>query len=141
MKKAKGIFAEFKDFITRGNVIDLAVGVLIGAAFQAIVNSLVNDIISPLLGIFGKMDFSKHSFDVGEAQIKYGAFITAVINFLIMAFIIFWIVKFISKLKNIKITKEDEVIKAPTVKKCPYCITEIAIEATRCPHCTSELEE
>lgn len=133
----KKFFAEFKEFVMRGNVLDLAVGVIIGAAFQAIVTSLTNDIISPLLGIFGGMDFSDMSFTINGATIAYGKFITAIINFLIMAFIIFLIVKLVNKIMSIG--KKPEPEKAPTTKKCPFCCSEIDIKATKCPHCTSDV--
>ena len=145
---------EFKKFISRGNVLDLAVGVIIGGAFQGIVKSLVDDIISPIIGLVFKADFKDLLIRVKpavldeagnvltpELSIKYGAFITAVINFLIMAFVIFLLVKFVNKLLSLGKKKEEEAPKAPTTKKCPYCCTEIAIEATRCPHCTSELKD
>ena len=133
------IFKEFKEFIMRGNVMDLAVGVIIGGAFSAIVTSLTDDIISPVLGIFGGMDFSDLSVEVNGANIMYGKFITAIINFLIMALIIFLLVKGINKLMSIGKKKEEEP--EPTTKVCPFCCTEIDIKATRCPHCTSELPE
>ena len=133
------IFKEFKEFIMRGNVMDLAVGVIIGGAFGAIVTSLTDDIISPVLGIFGGMDFSDLSVEVNGANIMYGKFITAIINFLIMALIIFLLVKGINKLMSIGKKKEEEP--DPTTKVCPFCCTEIDIKATRCPHCTSELPE
>ena len=133
------IFKEFKEFIMRGNVMDLAVGVIIGGAFSAIVTSLTDDIISPVLGIFGGMDFSDLSVEVNGANIMYGKFITAIINFLIMALIIFLLVKGINKLMSIGKKKEEEP--DPTTKVCPFCCTEIDIKATRCPHCTSELPE
>ena len=132
----KAFFAEFKKFILRGNVIDLAVGVIIGAAFQAIVTSLVDDIISPLIGLVANTDLSAMVATVGDVEIRWGAFITAIINFIIMAFVIFLIVKAINKAAELGKKKEEE---APTPKKCPYCKSEIPIEATRCPHCTSEL--
>ncbi len=132
----KAFFAEFKKFILRGNVIDLAVGVIIGAAFQSIVTSLVDDIISPLIGLVANTDLSAMVATVGDVEIRWGAFITAIINFIIMAFVIFLIVKAINKAAELGKKKEEE---APTTKKCPYCKSEIPIEATRCPHCTSEL--
>ncbi len=144
----KKFLSEFKDFITKGNVMDLAVGVIIGAAFKDIVTSLTDNIISPILGVFGKVDFSQYVIKLsGENAIKYGAFITAVINFLIMAFIIFLLVKGLSTVQNLgtKLTKkkneDGEVEVVPTTKLCPFCKTEIAIDATRCPHCTSELDK
>lgn len=144
MSKKKGFVGEFREFIMRGNVLDLAVGVIIGAAFQAIVKSLVDDIITPLIGIIlGKVDFSALSVMVGDAKIAYGNFITAIINFLIMAFVIFLIVKGINavseKAASLK-KKDEEEAPAPTTKACPYCKSEIDIEATKCPHCTSEVK-
>lgn len=133
------IVKEFKEFVMRGNVMDLAVGVIIGGAFGAIVTSLTDDIISPVLGIFGGMDFSDLSVEVNGANIMYGKFITAIINFLIMALIIFLMVKGINKIMSLGKKKEEEA--APTTKVCPFCCTEIDIKATRCPHCTSELPE
>ena len=135
MKKFLG---EFKEFIMRGNVLDLAVGVIIGAAFQAIVTSLTTDIISPILGIFGGMNFDSLVLEFNGVAIGYGKFITAIINFLIMAFVIFLLVKFVNKVMSIG--KKPEPKKDPTTKKCPYCMSEIAIEATRCAHCTSQLD-
>ena len=137
----KKFFDEFKAFISRGNVMDMAVGVIIGASFKAIVDSLVADIINPLLGLFGGMNFSEYKLKlIGDATLNYGNFITAIINFVIMAFVIFCIVKFMNGV-SAKFTKkkEEEVPAAPTTKVCHFCKSEIAIEATRCPHCTSEL--
>ena len=135
----KKFIGEFKEFIMRGNVIDLAVGVIIGGAFQAIVSSLVDDILMPLIGIIlGKVDFSALVAQVGDAQIAYGKFITAIINFIIMAFVIFLIVKAINKVSSIG--KKEEPAAAPTTKVCPFCKSEIAIDATKCPHCTSDVE-
>ncbi len=133
------IVKEFKEFIMRGNVMDLAVGVIIGGAFGAIVTSLTEDIISPVLGIFGGLDFSDLVANVNGAEIRYGAFITAIINFLIMALIIFLMVKGINKVMSLGKKKEEE--EAPTTKECPCCFTEIDIRASRCPHCTSEIPE
>ncbi len=146
----KKFFGEFKEFIMKGNVLDLAVAVIIGAAFQNIVTSLTDNIISPILGLFTKINFDQLSLKIefpslvegvlGSAvEIKYGAFITAVINFLIMALIIFLLVKGINKIMSIGKKKEEEEEEA-TTKECPFCKSEIAIEATRCPHCTSILE-
>ena len=138
----KKFFSEFKEFVMRGNVLDLAVGVIIGAAFQAIVTSLTSDIISPILGIFGGMNFDQLSFTINGATIGYGKFITAIINFLIMALILFCIVKTFNNLQTkvdgLSGKKKEEPAK-PATKICPYCRSEIAAEATRCPHCTSEL--
>lgn len=152
---------EFKEFAMRGNIMDLAIGVVIGGAFQKIVNSLVNDIIMPAISVItGKVDFSDMVFTVGEASIKYGNFITAIVDFLIIAFSIFLVVKYINKLNRIKDleeavvskidkkgkfkkhkTEEPEEPKEPETKICPYCLTEIKYKAKRCPHCTSELQE
>ncbi|MCF2553891.1 large conductance mechanosensitive channel protein MscL [Faecalicatena contorta] len=138
----KKFMNEFKEFISRGNVMDMAVGIIIGGAFTSIVSSLVEDIINPLLGLFGGMNFDKLQLNLlGEVTLNYGKFISAVINFLIMAFIVFMLMKvmngFAAKLKR----KEEEVEEEKTTKTCPFCKSEIAIEATRCPHCTSVLEE
>ena len=142
----KKFIKEFKEFITKGNVMDLAVGVIIGAAFKDIVTSLTDNIISPILGLFGKVDFSQYQINLfGDNAIKYGAFITSVINFLIMALIIFLMIKAVSSIEKFskeKLSKKqlEEAPAAPTTKVCPYCKSEIAIDATRCPHCTSEVE-
>ena len=140
----KKFFNEFKEFAMRGNVVDMAVGVIVGASFKAIVDSLVNDLLSPLLGTFLKMDFSNLAItlvpataDAEAVMFKYGAFITAVINFLIMAFVIFLLVKFLNKVSSIG--KKPEAPKAPTTKKCPFCCSEIDINAVKCAHCASEL--
>lgn len=126
---------EFKAFVMRGSVLDLAVGVIIGGAFGAIVSSLVNDILMPLIGlVLGGIDFSKLSTQVGDATIGWGAFIQAVINFIIIAFVIFIIVKGANNLKKSPPPAD------PTTKECPHCFTTISIKATRCPNCTSELK-
>lgn len=137
----KKFFEEFKTFISRGNVMDMAVGVIIGASFKAIVDSLVADIINPLLGLFGGMNFSEYKLKlIGDATLNYGNFITSIINFLIMAFVIFCIVKLMNGMAaKFAKKKAEEAPSAPTTKVCPFCKTEIAIDATRCPHCTSEL--
>ena len=137
-------FKDFRAFISKGNVLDLAVGVIIGGAFQSIVSSFTGDIISPLLGLFTNMDFSHLVATVGDVEIRYGAFITAVINFLIMALVVFSFVRALRKAESLAgglIKKEEEEEKEPTTKKCPYCMSEIDIKATRCPQCTSELQE
>ena len=136
----KSFMSEFKEFISRGNVMDMAVGVIIGGAFSAIVTSLVDDIINPILGCFGGMDFSSIVIPlVGDASLKVGAFINAVINFLIMAFILFSIIKAMNTASS-KLKKEEEEA-APTTKMCPYCKSEdIPIGACKCLHCGSELE-
>jgi len=140
----KKFFGEFKEFISKGNVMDMAVGIIVGGAFTAIVTSLTNDILNPLLGSLFKMDFSNLVAKINGAELRYGAFIMAVINFLIVAFVLFLIVKGMNavrqaaeKLKKPEPKKEE----APTTKVCPFCQSEISIKATRCPHCTSELPE
>ncbi len=139
-KEKEGKFLkEFKEFALRGNVLDLAVGVLIGGAFQKLITSLTDNLISPILGLFGGVNFSEYSWKIGSLKLTYGAFITDVINFIIMAFVIFLIVKFMNKLANIG-HKEKKVVEEVTTKICPHCYSEINIKADRCPHCTSELE-
>lgn len=138
-------FEEFKKFISRGNVMDMAVGVIIGGAFTAIVNSLVNDIFMPLLSLItGGFDIAgmSVSFGVGDnaATLNYGAFLSAVMNFLLIALVIFCIIKAMNTAKDKMLKKPEEEAPAPTTKKCPYCMSEIDIHATRCPHCTSELQ-
>ncbi len=136
----KAFMKEFKEFIARGNVMDMAVGIIIGGAFTAIVTSLVEDIINPILGIFGGMDFSEIVIPLtGTSTLNIGSFISAVINFLIIALILFNIIKGMNKLSSLG--KKEEEPAAPTTKKCPYCQSEISIEATRCPHCTSQLDQ
>ena len=141
--KEKGIIAEFKKFIMRGNVMDMAVGVIVGGAFTSIVSSLNTDILSPVLAVFGGVDFSHLSIKLGTAEeapvLAYGSFITAIINFLITAFVIFLLIKAINIINDKLTPKKVEVPAAPTTKECPYCKSQIAIAATRCPHCTSEL--
>jgi large conductance mechanosensitive channel len=146
-EKGKGFLEEFKKFIMRGNVMDMAVGVIVGGAFTAIVTSLNEDILTPILGIFGGTDFSYLTVTLGSGEnapvLHYGNFITAVINFLITALVIFVMLKGINalteKLNSLK--GEEEEKPAPTTKKCPFCKSEIDIAATRCPHCTSQLDE
>lgn len=105
----KKFFSEFKEFISRGDVMNLAVGVIIGSAFQAIVNSLVKDIVSPVIGLFANTNFDNLMIKVGDVEIKYGSFLTALINFIIMAFIIFLIVKAVNNLTNAIIKKEEKI--------------------------------
>jgi large conductance mechanosensitive channel len=128
---------EFRDFAVRGNVIDLAIAVIIGGAFGKIVGSLVNDILMPLVGLaLGGINFAEQAFTIGEAVIKWGAFVQTVIDFVIIAFVIFMIIKAVNKTKK----EEPAPIPAePTVKTCSFCFTEIPIKATRCPNCTSQL--
>lgn len=144
MAKLKGIAEEFKKFIMRGNVMDMAVGVIVGGAFTSIVTSLNKDILTPILGIFGGTDFSNLKLALGKGEnapvLCYGNFITAVINFLITAFVIFMLIKAINVVSD-RLLKKEKKEEAPTTKDCPYCMSKIAIKATRCPHCTSLLEE
>ena len=142
---------EFKEFAIKGNMIDMAVGIIIGGAFNSLVSTLVNDVIMPLLSVLtGKIDFSNIFFAMdgkhydtlsavpeGVATVNIGVFISGVINFIIMAFVVFMIVKMINKIRE---PKGKPAPAASTTKKCPYCRSEIAIEATRCPHCTSVLD-
>ena len=140
-KEVKGIkkfFEEFKAFAMRGNVLDMAVGVVVGGAFTAIVTALVDDIINPVIGLFFKMDFSDVVINLGGSSIKIGDFVNNVINFLIVAFVLFVVIKAINALH--KKPAEPAAPAAPTTKACPYCQTEIPIKAVRCPHCTTKLE-
>ena len=132
----KGFLNEFKEFALKGNVIDLAVGIIIGAAFTAIITSLVNDIISPLLGLFVSVNFSSLQAEAGGAVFTYGNFIMAVINFLLVALVLFMIIRSINRMSNLKMKEEKEEV---TTKACPYCKNDIPLEAVRCPYCTSEL--
>ena len=136
----KNFFNEFKKFAMRGNVMDMAVGIIIGAAFGKIVTSLVEDVIMPPIGLaLGKVDFSDLAWKLtDDVSIKYGAFINTVISFIIVAFAVFILIKAVNTLQA-KMAKE-EAAAAPTTKKCPYCCSDIALEATRCPHCTSEIK-
>ena len=147
----KEFFNEFKKFAMRGNVMDMAVGIIIGAAFGKIVSSLVEDVIMPPIGwVLGNVDFSdlkliivQKSADAEEVAIKYGAFLNTVISFIIVAFAVFILIKAINTLqaKMLKEEKDAEAAASPATKKCPYCCSDIALEATRCPHCTSELKK
>lgn len=146
----KKFLEEFKTFAMRGNMIDLAVGMIIGSAFTALVTALVDDLINPVLGIFtGNIDFSNlfialdgneyatlaDAEAAGASVFKYGSFISSVINFIIMALVVFMLVKALNKLSDMG--KKEEKPAEPTTKKCPYCMTEIDLNATRCPNCTS----
>lgn len=139
-KKLGGFLNEFKSFALKGNVMSMAVGVLIGGAFNGLVTSLTTNIITPLLNCFGKMDgqTAKLAVKINGQSLEFGMFIADVINFIIMAFIVFILVKGMNKLADIG-KKEQEPEKV-TTKKCPYCKSEIAIDATKCPHCTSNVE-
>lgn len=139
----KNFLNEFKKFAMRGNVIDMAVGIIIGAAFGKIVNSLVEDVLMPPIGLLlGKVDFSDLKLVLtNDVAIRYGAFINALISFLIVAFAVFLLIKAINTLQERMAAKEAaEEAAEPTTKTCPYCFSEISINATRCPHCTSELK-
>lgn len=128
------MWKDFKEFALRGNVIDLAVGVIIGAAFGKIVTSLVNDIIMPVVGLFmGGVNFSGLAYQFGNAVIKWGSFVQSVVDFLIIAIIVFLIVRAINR------KKKEEPAPTPTTKECPRCFTNIPLKAVRCPNCTSEL--
>jgi len=140
----KKLFAEFKTFVMRGNVMDLAVAVIIGAAFQAIVTSLSTDIITPLIQFIngkltGASTIEEMTAVLNVGPFMFGNFASAVINFLIMAIIIFLLVKVVNKVTTIG--KKEEAPAAPTTKKCPFCCSEIDIEAVKCPHCTSDVPE
>ncbi len=157
-KKNGRIIKEFRDFLMRGNVLDLAVGVIIGGAFQAIINSVVNDLIMPLVGwVTGGINFSDQFLVLrypggvevayqslaaakaaGASTFAYGAFVTALLNFFIMAVVIFLMVKGINKLQSIRQKPEEKEV---TTKSCPFCCSEIPVKATRCPNCTSEIGE
>ncbi len=136
----KKLLGEFRAFISRGNVVDLAVGVMIGGAFSAIVTSFVDDIISPILGLFGDLNLAERALTIGGVRLGYGSFLTAVIHFLIIAFILLLFVKAINKASSLAREKKAEAPAAPATKVCPYCKSEIALGATRCPHCTSTLD-
>lgn len=144
---------EFKEFISKGSVMDLAIGVIIGGAFSKIVSSLVDDIIMPLIGLllggadisnyFVTLDGGKYATlaeaqEAGAATLNYGLFLNRIIDFLIIAFVLFLIIKAINKARAL--TKKPEAEAAPTTKECPYCKSTIDINATRCPNCTSELK-
>lgn len=133
---------EFKEFAVRGNVVDMAVGIIIGAAFGKIVTSFVNDVVMPPIGmLLGDVDFSELSIVLREKSaeteavtINYGAFINTVLHFVIVAFVIFLVIRQMNRMKR------QEVPKPATTKGCPFCMSVIDIKASRCPHCTSQLE-
>ena len=135
----KRFFAEFKEFALKGNVVSLAVGIIIGGAFQGIVTSLTDNIISPIIGLFAGQNFDSLQVELFGAVLKYGAFITAVINFIIMALVVFMLVKTMNKLLS-QGEKEAAAPAPEEEKNCPYCLTPIHLEATRCPACTSQIE-
>lgn len=128
-------FQEFKAFALRGNVMQLAVGVIIGAAFQSIITSLTDNLISPILGLFMMKNLDALQVQFLGVTLKYGAFITSVINFFIMALIVFILMRMVNKL-----FQTDTPPAEPTTRECPYCFSEIDKKATRCPHCTSQVE-
>ena len=151
-------FKEFKEFALKGSVLDMAIGIVIGGAFQSIISSLVEDIIMPFTALFtGDVDYSDWVIHVSTAEIRIGSFITALISFLILALSVFLALKVVmrlnkriekvgekvkKKVKNAKGEEEEvEVDVEPLTKECPYCLSEISYKATRCPHCTSELKE
>lgn len=135
----KKFLKEFKEFISRGNVLDLAVGVIIGGAFSTIVTSLTDNIINPLINLIGGAEVQGVIHLPKGQVIDYGAFISAIINFLIMAFVIFVIVKAVNKAASLAGKKEEDAPTAPTTKVCPFCKSEIDIAAVKCPHCTSDI--
>lgn len=137
----KKFLNEFKAFIAKGNVLDLAVGVIIGGAFSSIVTALTDNIINPLINCIGGAEIQGKIHLVGDNYIDYGAFISAIINFIIMAFIIFCIVKAVNKAMTIGKKKEEEVEEEPTTKTCPFCKSEIPVDAVKCCHCTSDIPE
>ncbi|MBI5958436.1 MAG: large conductance mechanosensitive channel protein MscL [Chloroflexi bacterium] len=152
-KRVGGFLGEFREFVIRGNVFDLAVGIIIGTAFNDIVKSLVNDVIMPPIGrLLGNVDFADLFINLsdtdyetlaeaqaaGAATLNYGLFINTVINFLIVALVIFLLIKQINRLKR---QPPAPAPADPTTKECPYCLSTIPIKATRCAHCTSQLEE
>ena len=153
------LMKEFKKFAVQGNMLDMAVGMIIGAAFKDIVNSVVNDLIMPVVSMFtGKVDFANmfialdgnayatlEDAKAATSVIAYGQFITQVINFVILAFVIFMMVKMVNKIRTAAEKEAEAPAPAapaePTEKTCPFCQSTISIKATRCPHCTSELTE
>lgn len=142
----KKFFKEFREFISKGNVLDLAVGVIIGGAFNSVVKGLTDNVIQPLLNCLGGAEVQGKIRLFGtDNYIDYGAFISAVINFFIMALVIFLIIKFVNKAEEAALRlankNREQEIPTPTTKICPFCKSEIAIDATRCPHCTSILDE
>lgn len=133
-----GLIDEFKEFALRGSVVDLAVGVVIGAAFNAVVQSFANDVLLNLVAAgFGKPDFSQLTWTVNEAQVGYGALLTALVNFVLVAFGVFVVIRFINRLRR---PADAEVAGPATTRTCAYCLTVLPIEAIRCSACTSELE-
>lgn len=134
----KKFLNEFKEFALQGNVVSMAVGIIIGSAFTAIVNSLVDDILNPLLGLLVRNDFSNMKAEILGVNFMYGNFIMAVINFVLVALVLFMIIRAMNKVTSMTAKKEEPA--APDTKECPYCKSTISIEATRCPNCTSNLD-
>lgn len=132
----KKFIEEFKAFALRGNVMDMAIGVIIGGAFTSIVTSLTENLINPILGLFGGTDLSGFVLNLGGVELRYGAFITSIINFLIMAFVLFCLLKAVNKLTALG--KKPEAPAEPTTKVCPFCCIEIPIKAVKCVHCGSD---
>ena len=145
------MFKEFKAFVMRGNVIDLAVAFIVGAAFGKIVTSLVNDVIMPPVGLLlGNVDFSNlymnlsktpyagraDALKAGAPMISYGAFLNTVIDFVIVAFVVFLVIRAVTRMQ--RLTEKEQAPAAPTTRDCPYCLSSIPMKATRCPHCTSQ---
>ena len=145
------MFKEFKEFAMRGNVLDMAIGIIIGAAFGKIITSMVNDIVMPPIGLLlGKVDFSNLFINLSEKQyatlaeakaagaatLNYGLFLNTVIDFIIVALVIFMLIKQVNRMKR----RPEAPSEKPTIKECQYCLSSIPIKATRCPHCTSELK-
>lgn len=129
---------EFKKFISRGNVLDMAIGLIMGSAFTAIITSLVNDILMPLIGlIIGGIDFSSLAVTIGSASVAYGAFIQAIVNFLLISLSLFLMLKFINRFH----AKKEEAPAAPATKECPHCYSTINIKATKCPCCTGDIDK
>lgn len=132
----KKFIEEFKAFALRGNVMDMAIGVIIGGAFTSIVTSLTENLINPILGLFGGTDLSGFVLNLGGVELRYGAFITSIINFLIMAFVLFCLLKAVNKLTALG--KKPEAPAEPTTKTCPFCCSEIPIKAVKCARCGSD---
>lgn len=132
----KKFIEEFKAFALRGNVMDMAIGVIIGGTFTSIVTSLTDNLINPILGLFGGTDLSGFVLNIGGVELRYGAFITSIINFLIMAFVLFCLLKAVNKLTALG--KKPEAPAEPTTKTCPLCCSEIPIKAVKCAHCGSD---
>jgi len=128
---------EFTEFAVKGNAMNLAVGVIIGAAFQSVVASLTNDILSPIIGLFTGQNFDSLMISAFGVTIMYGSFITSVVNFIIMAFVVFLLVKFLNSVTSVT-KKKPEPADTPQPRKCPFCMTVIDADATRCPACTSQ---